>query len=153
MSETGQERRFSREKGPLSGQERNPDALDLEPGGAALCDSPFRLGRLGMLAREESIYRASGMRLSSAETKSPAAGQDQDKRALIADLLASQEEEGALFKDLLAAALDLSLPGGDAVPGVLSPERLDLRLARYIAFALRQDSPRQASSPSDLSGR
>jgi hypothetical protein len=107
-----------------------------------------------MRAREESIYLASGMGSSaSGHGENHAAGQVADRRMETAGLLARQEEEQSLFRDLLASALDLSMPGGNAPPSIQPPEQLNARIAGYIAFALEGGPLQRPSSRSGFMGR
>jgi hypothetical protein len=107
-----------------------------------------------MRAREESIYLASGMgSFASGHGGKRAAAQVADCRKEAASLLARQEEEQSLFRDLLASALDLSMPGKNAPPVIQSPEQLNARIAGYIAFALEGGPLQRPSSRSGFLGR
>ncbi|MDR2161925.1 MAG: hypothetical protein LBO77_07320 [Desulfovibrio sp.] len=111
-----------------------PDLPDAEAGGPALCDSPFRLGRMHMLDREESIYLAS-RRQNGPDYAAEDRRIVRNAEAEAAALLVRQEEECSLFQDLLTAAVCCS-PSGLA-PFLRSPGELDHYLARYIACALQ----------------
>lgn len=93
--------------------------LDAEPGGPALTQDPFQVGRLHLLQREEVIYRASYVgktdgRTPEGTTWRDAARSAEDIACIAEGLQLRQEQERDLFNAVLAAgaALDMRLKNG-----------------------------------------